>query len=131
MCDGGENCPIIAPFFADVDTTGMGSGLVQYGNATINGFSAFVANYLNVGYFAAETDKLNSFQVALLDRSDTGAGNFDIWFNYGSILWETGDVSGGTDGLGGTSAGCWVFQRPDRVEQRLLPVAGLQLVPAL
>ena len=52
MCDRGNTCPIIAPFFADVDTTGTGSGLVQYGNATVNGFNAFVANYINVGYFA-------------------------------------------------------------------------------
>ena len=100
----GVGLPIIAPFFADVDTTGTGSGLVQYGNATINGVNAFVANYINVGYFASETDKLNSFQVILYDRSDTGAGDFDIEFNYNSILWETGDASGGTDGLGGISA---------------------------
>jgi uncharacterized protein (TIGR03437 family) len=100
----GVGIPIIAPFFADVDTTGTGSGVVQYGNATINGFNTFVANYINVGYFDANTDKLNSFQVVLYDRSDTGAGNFDIEFNYNQILWETGDASGGTDGLGGTSA---------------------------
>lgn len=30
------NIPIIAPFFADVDTTRPGSGLVQYGNTTLN-----------------------------------------------------------------------------------------------
>lgn len=110
-CDNvSENClPIIAPFFADVDTSGMGSGLVMYGNATVQGsdgqnHNAFVANYVNVGYCCGETDKLNSFQVILLDRSDTGPGNFDIEFNYNTILWETGDASGGTDGLGGTSA---------------------------
>jgi hypothetical protein len=33
-----------------------------------------------------------------------GTGDFDIYFNYGSIQWETGGASGGTDGLGGTSA---------------------------
>jgi hypothetical protein len=49
-------------------------------------------------------DKLNSFQVILVDRSDTGAGNFDIEFNYDQIQWETGDASGGTGGLGGSSA---------------------------
>jgi uncharacterized protein (TIGR03437 family) len=100
----GVGLPMIAAFFADVDTTGAGSGLVQYGNATVNGFNAFVANYIDVGYFSSETDKLNSFQIVLLDRSDTGAGNFDIEFNYNQVLWETGDASGGTDGLGGTSA---------------------------
>jgi uncharacterized protein (TIGR03437 family) len=100
----GVGRPIIAPFFADVDTTGEGSGVVTYGNAIVNGYNAFVANYINVGYFEAHTNKLNSFQVILLDRSDTGPGNFDIEFNYNQIQWETGDASGGTNGLGGISA---------------------------
>jgi hypothetical protein len=42
--------------------------------------------------------------MILVDRSDTGAGNFDIVFNYDQIQWETGDASGGSNGLGGTSA---------------------------
>ena len=98
------NTPIIAPFFADVDTRGAGSGLVQYGNTTLNGRTAFCVNWVNVGYFASRTNRLNSFQLILIDRSDTGAGNFDIEFNYNQIMWETGDASGGTGGLGGSSA---------------------------
>jgi hypothetical protein len=101
--DGG--LPIIAPFFADVDTTGAGSGLVTYGTDTLCGRAAFGVDWVNVGYFASHVDKLNSFQLILVDRSDTGAGNFDIEFNYNSIQWETGDASGGTNGLGGISAG--------------------------
>jgi hypothetical protein len=96
--------PIIAPFFADVDTRGAGSGLAQYGAATFGGRPAFCVNWLDVGYYAARTDKLNRFQLLLVDRSDTGAGNFDIVMNYDEILWETGDASGGQSGLGGTSA---------------------------
>jgi uncharacterized protein (TIGR03437 family) len=99
---GGASHPIIAPFFADVDTAAGGSP-VTYGNATINGYNAFVVNYVNVAYYAAN-DRINSFQLVLLDRSDTGAGNFDIEFNYNQIHWETGSASGGIDGLGGTSA---------------------------
>jgi uncharacterized protein (TIGR03437 family) len=99
----GVGLPIIAPFFADVYTIGN-SGLVMYGNAVINNVNAFVANYVNVCYYEGECDKHNSFQVVLYDRSDTGAGNFDIEFNYDQVQWETGDASGGTDGLGGTSA---------------------------
>ena len=95
---------IIAPFFADVDTRPAGSKLVTYGQDTINGHKAFGANYLSVGYFAEHDDKLNSFQVVLIDRSDTGTGNFDLEFNYGHILWETGDASGGVDGFGNVSA---------------------------
>ena len=96
--------PIIAPFFADVDTRGAGSGVTSYGTGTYDGFQAFGVTWPTVGYYPAATDRLNTFQVILTNRSDTGAGNFDIFFNYGSIQWETGGASGGRDGLGGTSA---------------------------
>lgn len=96
--------PIIAPFFADVDTQGPGSGLVQYGPATFGGRPAFCVNWINVGYFPGRTDKLNTFQLLLVDRSDMGAGNFDIVMNYDQVAWETGSASGGINGLGGISA---------------------------
>jgi hypothetical protein len=95
---------IIAPFFADVDTRAAGSNVVTFGQDTVNGHKAFGANYINVGYFNVHVDKLNSFQVVLIDRTDTGDGNFDIEFNYGHILWETGDASGGVNGYGGVPA---------------------------
>lgn len=102
-CNNIGTCPIIAPFFADVDTTGTGSGLTTYGNATYNGHEAFVVDWPNVGYYESHADKLNTFQLILTDRSDTGAGNFDIEFNYDQILWETGDITG-SNGFGGSSA---------------------------
>jgi autotransporter-associated beta strand protein len=95
---------IIAPFFADVDTRGTGSGLAQYGTDTVNGHAAFAATWPLVGYFNSKTDKLDSFQVVLISRADIAAGDFDMEFNYDQIQWETGDASGGTDGLGGNSA---------------------------
>ena len=94
---------IIAPFFADVDTRGTGSGLTTYGVGTVDGRNAFGATWKDVGYFSSRTDKLNSFQLVLIDRTDTGAGNFDIEFNYDKIQWETGGASGGRNGLGGSS----------------------------
>jgi Nidogen-like len=100
----GINTPIVAAFFADVDTRGTGSSPVTYGTGTVNGRAAFGANYVNVGYYDSQTNKLNDFQLLLIDRSDTGAGNFDIEYNYNKIQWETGGASGGTNGLGGTSA---------------------------
>ncbi len=100
----GVGFPLIAPFFADVDTGGAGSGVPTFGNAIYNGRAAFVADWFKVGYFDSNTSKLNSFQLILTDRSDTGAGNFDIEFNYNQIQWETGDASGGRNGVGGTSA---------------------------
>jgi len=96
--------PIIAPFFADVDTTPANGAVVTYGTGTLCGLPVFAVNYINVGYYSSHLDKLDSFQVVLIDRSDVGAGDFDIEFNYDNIEWETGDASGGTDGLGGSSA---------------------------
>lgn len=94
--------PIIAPFFADVDTRTTGSE-VTYGYGTVDGYAAFAANYVDVSYFSNGLTT-NDFQVVLIDRSDTGAGNVDIEFNYDNISWETGDFSGGSGGLGGSSA---------------------------
>jgi hypothetical protein len=98
--------PLIAPFWADVDTTGLGSDVVTYGNATFQGRPAFCVMWdgVGVGYYDAQTDKLNNFQLLLVDRSDVAAGDFDIVFNYDQIQWETGDASDGVGGLGGFSA---------------------------
>ena len=98
-----SSIPIIAPFFADVDTRG-GAAEVTYGNGTVNGRSAFGVNWPGVGYFSRGIDKLNDFQLVLIDRSDENAGDFDIEFNYDQIQWETGGASGGSGGLGGSSA---------------------------
>jgi uncharacterized protein (TIGR03437 family) len=95
---------IIAGFWADVDTRGFASRTVTFGSDTVDGRRAFGANYIDVGYFIANSEKLNRFQIVLIDRSDTGPGNFDIEYNYERIRWETGDVSGGYFGFGGISA---------------------------
>ena len=95
---------IIAPFFADVDTRGPKGALVSYGQDTVNGRRAFGANFISVGYYNVHDDKLNRFQVVVIDRSDTGAGNFTIEFNYENVAWETGDASGGVNGFGGVPA---------------------------
>lgn len=95
---------IIAPFFADVDTRAAASDVATFGSGTFDGFTAFGVNWIDVGYYNENTNKLNSFQLLLVNRSDTGAGNFDIVFNYDNVQWETGDASGGSDGLGGSSA---------------------------
>jgi nidogen-like/HYR domain-containing protein len=97
--------PMIAPFWADVDTRG-GSNTTQYGpisagDTQVGGHPAFCVNWINVGYYSQHTDKLNSFQEVIVDRSDTGVGNFDIIFNYNTVNWETGDASGGVNGFGG------------------------------
>lgn len=93
---------IIAPFFADIDTRGVGE--VTYGSGRLFGRDAFVVNWFDVGYFSSQTDKTNTFQLVLVDRSDVEPGAFDFEMNYASINWETGSASGGTNGLGGSSA---------------------------
>lgn len=114
---------IIAPYWADVDTRtdlgggiagegtvaeasppGFGSAEVTYGGTVYEGHLALCVNWVDVGYYAFHSDKLNSFQLLLVDRSDVGTGNFDVVFNYGSVLWETGDASGGVNGFGGAPA---------------------------
>ncbi|MCL2161627.1 MAG: PEPxxWA-CTERM sorting domain-containing protein [Betaproteobacteria bacterium] len=94
----------IAPFFADVDTSLAGSP-VTYGVGTYDGQAAFGVNWVDVDYYYGRYTHTarNSFQLILVDRSD---GDFDIIFNYDSIQWEAGTMSGGAieTGLGGTAA---------------------------
>ena len=106
---GGAFGPIIAAFFADVDTRAAGSLPVTYGNTTLGGFNVFGVDYIHVGVYNSQPI-FNDFQMILTDRSDTGAGNFDIQFNYDTIVWEAGTASNApAGGLGGTSAlvGYW------------------------
>ncbi len=97
---------ILAPFFADVDTRGSGSGLVQYGQVPdIDGHKAFVVNWPGVGYYSNGVNKLNTFQLVIIQREDLlPAGQWDFEFNYGQVQWETGSASNGINGLGGISA---------------------------
>lgn len=94
--------PIVAPFFGDVDTR-VGN-LATWGTAVEGGHNVFGVDWPGVGYYSENIDKLNTFQLLLVDRSDIAAGDADIYFNYGSIQWETGDASGGSGGLGGSCA---------------------------
>ena len=108
---------LIAPFWADVQTdlpyTGISNVIpkeVTYGQGTVDGRPAFGVNWRDVGYYysrrsGSATDKLNSFQLILIDRSIIGsAGDFDAEFNYNLILWETGNASSGVNGFGGQVA---------------------------
>lgn len=95
------NQPIIAPYWADVDTSCAGCGEVYVGSPSEG---VVAVTWDNVGYFSANSSKTNTFQAVLIDRSDTGAGNFDVEFRYDKLEWTTGNASGGNDGLGGTPA---------------------------
>jgi hypothetical protein len=95
--------PMIAPFWADVDTRAVASGKVTYGATTYEGHHAFCVDWPHVGYYGEHTDKLNTFQLLLVSRPEAGHGAFDIIFNYGQIQWEAGDASEGHHGLGGSA----------------------------
>ncbi len=97
---------VIAPFFGDVDTRNGVSDVTRWGSSTFDGRPALCVTWagIGVGYYSFRVDKLNNFQLLLVDRSDVASGDFDIVFNYDRIEWETGEASGGVGGLGGASA---------------------------
>ena len=102
-----SNQPLIAPWWADVDTRGRGGLASPTQNnvyvASPNASTA-VITWHDVGYFSGNTDKLNNFQLVLRDRSETGTGNFDFDFRYQQLQWTTGGASEGVNGLGGIAA---------------------------
>lgn len=54
-------------------------------------------NCVDVRYYNRRDDKLNSFHLVLINRSDIVPGDFDIEFNYDKIERET---AGAGDGSG-------------------------------
>jgi len=106
------NFAMIAPFFADVDTrelNNVAGGSVTYGAET--NFSdpvddqvhpTFGIHWNAVDYYyrlaSTHTSLYNTFSLYLVNRDDTGMGNFDIIFKYGDLSWDTGDASGGING---------------------------------
>jgi VCBS repeat-containing protein len=114
----GFNDPIIAPFWADADTRAQGA--VYYELDAADG--VMTITWDQVGYYFEGTDKLDSFQIALINE---GNGNFDIVYRYGQIQWTTGDASGGSDGLGGVLARAG-YSAGDGVHYLELPQSGDQ-----
>lgn len=95
---------LIAPFFADVDTRGEGSGTVRWGQGQVDGRAAFAVTWYRVGYFRAHSDRLNTFQLVLVERSDVGPGAFDLEMNYDAIAWDCGDSECAGEGQGTAAA---------------------------
>jgi Ca2+-binding RTX toxin-like protein len=103
--------PIIAAYWADIDTRGgavapspggtsAGTNLLWYDLDPVS--HTFTATWDDVGYYDGQTNKLNSFQLSI--RQINAQGDFDITFRYENVDWTTGSASGGIDGLGGTPA---------------------------
>jgi hypothetical protein len=86
---------IMAPFWADVDTRNTATGQMSFSNITpgsvptVDGHNAILVNWIGVArYNSQTTPPADSFQLVIIDRSDTGAGNFDFEFNYNTINWD-------------------------------------------
>jgi len=93
------NNPMLAPFFADVDTRGAGS--VWYKIEA----NRMIVIWDHVGYWPSHADKLNTFELIFSDGTDPqiGLGN-NVAFSYSDMAWTTGNASGGSGGFGGSPA---------------------------
>ncbi|MES2762950.1 MAG: nidogen-like domain-containing protein [Bacteroidota bacterium] len=89
---------MIAPFWGDVDTRNLASGLVYYKKTA----TSLIVKWQNVGYFNSNASKLNDFQLVISNGLDSlvPSGN-NVSFCYGDMQWTTGDASMGTNGFGG------------------------------
>lgn len=106
--------PMIAPYWADVDTRCESCGNVYVGTPNAN---TTIVTWNNVGYYSQHADKTNNFQLVLRNQQN---GDFDVEFRYDRLEWTTGDASDGTDGLGGTPAQAG-FDAGDNVNYFTLP----------
>lgn len=89
--------PIIAAFFSDVDTRSPNTGTVTWGTGFVNDLAAFAVKWNQVGEYPAGSNpnSSNTFEIVLVSRTDIGTGNFDIYFDYGSMSWDNGNAVAG------------------------------------
>lgn len=92
---------MVAPFWGDVDTRNLSSGVVYYKSEP----HRFIIIWDSVGYYSQHADRVNTFEVIITDGTDpqVGIGN-NVCFSYGDMQWTTGDASGGSGGFGGAPA---------------------------
>lgn len=96
-----NNFPMVAPFWADVDTRNSYSGLVYYKSEP----HRFTVIWDHVGYYSSHADRLNTFELIITDGTDLLIGNGNnVAFCYEDMSWTTGDASHGYSGFGGTAA---------------------------
>ncbi len=93
--------PMLAPFWADVDTRGGNLGSVWMKITP----TAVIVIWDYVGYYQMHGDLRNTFELIFTDGFDPliGVGN-NVAFSYTTMQWTTGDASGGAGGFGGTPA---------------------------
>ncbi len=98
---------ITAPFFAifnaDVDTRLDGEG-AESGAIWLDVDAAqdcVTITWDHVGFYRRNASLTDTFQIQLFDR---GNGGFEVVYRYQDISWTSGDLQGGSGGLGGTAA---------------------------
>ena len=98
---------MIAPFWSDVDTRNLLSGIVHYKLTS----QYLIVQWDSVGYFNSYVDKVNTFQLIISNSVNEIIPNGNnVSFCYKDMQWTTGDASinppcpsGGT-GFGGCPA---------------------------
>ena len=129
---GSTSNPVIAAYWADIDTRGggvtptpggtsAGTNLLWYDLDSVT--HTFTATWDDVGYYSGQTNKLNAFQLSI--HQVNAQGDFDITFRYENVDWTTGNASGGSNGLGGTPARAG-YSAGNGVEYFELPQSGNQ-----
>lgn len=93
--------PMLAPFWADVDTRGGGLGSVWYKMTS----TAVIIIWDFVGYYNVHGDLRNTFELIFTNGTDPilATGN-NVAFSYTTMQWTTGDASDGIGGFGGIPA---------------------------
>ncbi|MCC6321875.1 MAG: hypothetical protein IT438_10630 [Phycisphaerales bacterium] len=103
---------MVAPFWGDVDTRnrvngGIETNLVWHRTYDTNADTVpdvFVVTWDSVGYFNAQNDLRNTFQLAMAADPNHFGPSLNAAFSYGDMQWTTGSASGGVGGFGGVPA---------------------------
>lgn len=116
------NQPMIAPYWADVDTRNQTNAINGSNNVYVASPNpdSLIVTWHNVGYYSNSNDKLNNFQLVLQKSPIGDIGSFTAEFRYQRLEWTTGNASGGTQGLGGTPAQAG-YDAGDNINYETLP----------
>ena len=92
----GAGVPVIVPYFADADLSNGGAAFL---NTTV-GTNLFVSAGSTYQGATGDSVTFNQWQVAFFGSE--GSTDFTLELNYDNVRWESGNLDGGVDGLGGT-----------------------------